>query len=1168
MRKGLLLVGLCAVLLTGFNLWAQTEGEITGLVTDTSNASIANAKVTATNEGTHGLRVVESDAAGVYDIPALVPGFYTVSVEVKGFQTLEVKGVELQVQQSRRLNFTMQVGAVTQVIEVAGSAIALNTENATVGSVIENERIVDLPLDGRNFLELTALDANVMYGYSPDVGAATSRMGGDRNNKDISVAGGRPEFNYYSIDGISNTDVSFNTYTFLPSIDAIQEFKIQTGVFPAEFGRGTAQINVSTKPGTNGLHGSLFEFVRNTSTDAQAYCFNFSGTCPPGNILHQNQFGGVVGGPVYIPKVFDGRNKLFFMFNYEGFRTSQASPQQADVMTPAQRQGDYTGLATLYDPATRVLNAAPVTVGTTVYAPGSMVTSVNTFASECGGANVIPNGSNCAGPSRIDPFSTKLMAFEPMPNTTAPIGQNNLFNSFPSAQVNNQYTIRLDVNQSANSTWFGRYSQTSEVQSVINSAIADGNDRLATHAFQFVLSNVRTFSPTLVNDARIGYNRLINGVLNHNAYTTNNVVGALGGFAGVAIPKPEIYGIPTIGPEDVSSWGDCCSIPFLIWDNTFQFADTLAKVHGKHSIRLGADVRRDQFDSAGNSFIRGAFSYFGSTAFTGTGPSPLLAGGAFSGGVPSADFLLGLNSLFDGALALAQTDLRNTSQAYFIDDTWKVTSKLTVSMGLRYEYVAPYWEKYGNTANIFYPPPNQSVLGVNPVTGGTVTGVPGTDIAVTVRPGKGGFYDNFPAPFQFGGGIITARTNDLPCMGRAGYCVWKTDFAPRLGIAYSVTPNWIIRAGAGMFYTQDMANYFFDAGRNLAARRQISANEASPDLSFEHPIGLAGSQLVTNPFTLANGPQMHTPYIYQGLFDVQRQLTPNMMITVGYMGDMGHSLWKLIDGNDPPIPGPGSVTLRRPYPVYGVIQGDEPFVSQNYHSLAVTFTRKFSRGLSFNQVYRWSRDIDNGSAVREHANDSLFPQDPYNLNADRGLSNLHVEHRAVTSFLYELPAGKGRQFLNQGGVVNAVLGGWELGGIMTFETGFPVDLTTNADQVNNGEGGYDRPSYSGAPLKLPTTTLQGWINPAAYIVPNCYCYGNVGRNTVIGPWLGNFDTNIMKRFVFREGKYLQLRFEAFNVTNHPNFAFTNSRLGSSNFGAITGTNTPMRELQLGLKFVY
>jgi len=1164
MRKGLALGGLYLFLLAGLNLNAQTEAEITGTVTDTSGAAVVGAKVTVTNTGTRGIRVVTSDTAGVYDVPALVPGLYDVSVEMTGFKTEVRSHIELQVQQAARIDFQLQVGQITQRVEVAASAVQVNTENATVGSVIENERIVELPLDGRNFLQLTALDANVMYGYSPDVGAATSRMGGERVQMDISVAGGRPEFDYYTLDGVTNTDVAFNTYTFLPSIDAIQEFKIQTGVFPAEFGRGTAQINVSTKPGTNFLHGSLFEFVRNTSTDAQAYCFN--GPCPPGAILHQNQFGGVVGGPVYIPHVFDGRNKLFFMFNYEGFRTSQQQTESGIVMTPAERQGDFSYYATsapLYDPATRVVNTAPVTIGGTTYPAGTAVTSVQTFASECGGNNVIPNGSNCPGmPSRIDPIAAKLLAFEPLPTVAAALpGQLNLFDSFPSTQVNNQYTFRGDFNQNANSTWFGRWSQTGEVGSIIQSAIPQANNSLATHAYQFVLSNVYTLSPTLVNDFRFGYNRLINGILQHDAYTGVNEVGALGGFAGVAAPYPAIYGVPSIGPVDVTSWGDCCGIPFLIQDNTFQWADTVAKVHGKHSIRFGADIRRDQFNSAGNDFSRGAFSYR-TEGPTSSGPPN------FVGGVGSAAFLLGLQTALCSAQGLAHTELRNTSQAYFIDDTWKVSKNLTISMGLRYEYVDPYVEKHNDDSNVWFPPANQTVIGVNTVTGGSVTGVPETDVAVEVRAGKGNFYQGIPANFQFGGGLITARTSDVPCMKKALYCVWKTDFAPRLGIAYSPTPNWVIRAGGGIFYSQDMANYFFDEGRNLAARRQTTTNAATPDLSFELPLGSAGGQLVTNPFTLAEGPNMHTPYLYQYLLDVQRQLTPNTMLTVGYMGNMSHSLWKLIDQNDPEIPAPGPITPRRPYPTFGVIQGDEPFVSGAYNALSVRLSKKISHGLSLNQVYTWSRDIDDGSAVREHANDSLFPQNPYDLNADRGLSNLHIEHRAVTSFVYDLPAGKGRAFLNQGGVANAILGGWQLGGILTLQTGFPVDILTDTDEVNNGEGGYDRPNYTGAPLKPAKQTINEWLNPAAYADTTCLCYGNVGRNTVIGPWFGTMDMNIMKRFVFHEGTYLQIRFEGFNVTNHPNFGAPTADISASNFGEITSTYGNMRQLQLGLKFVY
>ena len=793
MRKSLFtMVGL-ALVLAGTNLWAQSSGSITGQVTDTSGAAVPGASVTVTNEATQAKRVVGTDSAGIYDVPSLIPGIYTVAIEAKGFRIAERKGLELQVQQAMRLDFQLQVGEVTQAVEVQGGAVQLNTQNATVGSVIENQRIVDLPLNGRDFLQLTALDANVSFGVGNENGSGASRLGGQRITEMISVAGGRTEYNYYSLDGVSDTDVSFNTYTFLPSIDALQEFKIQTGVFPAEFGRGTAEINVTTKPGTNDLHGALFEFVRNSSTDAQSYCFNpiaSTGKCLPGNILHQNQFGGTVGGSVYIPHLFDGRNKLFFMFNYEGLRRSQAVNESAEVLTPEERNGDFTGdipgsttpFPTLYDPNTRVLNSA-----------GTSVVSAQTFASECGGANVIPNGTNCGGiPSRFDATDVKLAAYDPLPNAS---GANNYLAGIPNTQTNNQYTVRMDYNQNVNTTWFGRVSWDTEVGTLINGAIKEANDRISAAPFQFELSNVHTFSPTLVNDFRFGYNRLISDVYNYNAVTGQNVVGQLGGIPGVATPYPAIYGVPSTNVTNLTGWGDDSGIPFLTGDNTWQFADTVAKVHGKHSLRFGADVRRDDFDSAGNSFIRGAFSWNGQyTNNPSLAPSCATNTTYCEGGRPEADFLLGDINLFDAALALAQTELRNTSQAYFVDDTWHVTKKLTINAGLRYEYIAPYTEKHDNVANILWPAPNESAsTGFLGSSGPTQLNQP-----VFVRPGKGDFYANTPAIFQFGGGILTARTNDAPGMcGASLYCTWKSNFAPRLGIAYSPTPNWVIRVGGG-----------------------------------------------------------------------------------------------------------------------------------------------------------------------------------------------------------------------------------------------------------------------------------------------------------------------------------------------------------------------------------
>jgi hypothetical protein len=1157
MRKGLLTMSLLALFLAGSNLWAQSEASVTGQVTDTTGAAIPGAKVTVTNEGTSGERIVATDSAGIYDVPALVPGMYTIKVEMKGFRLAQRKGIELQVQQAARLDFQLEVGQVTQVVEVQGGAIQLNTENATVGSVVENERIVDLPLNGRDYLQLTALDANVSWGVGNENGSGANRLGGQRITEMISVAGGRTEYNYFALDGVSNTDVSFNTYTFLPSIDALQEFKIMTGIFPAEYGRGTAQINTTTKPGTNDVHGSLFEFVRNSSTDAQSYCGNLvTGICPPGNILHQNQFGGVIGGPIYIPHVINGRNKLFFMFNFEGLRRSQAANESGSVLTAAERIGDFTGdepgtttpWPTLYDPNTRVVNAAD-----------TAVTSVQTFASECGGANMIPNGTNCSGiPSRIDGYASKLLAFEPVPNSP---GSTNLVDSFPSKQSNDQYTARIDWNESANSTWFGRSSWSNEVGVIINNPIQQLNDHISSHPWQWELSNVRTFSPTLVNDFRFGYNRLINGYLNYDAGTFNEVGLLTGGagLPGVATPYPAIYGIPVVSIIGLNSFGDDSGEPSLIGDNTFEWADTVAKVHGKHSFRMGADIRYDQFDTAGNSFIRGAYSFNGQV----TGPNGTTVG------APGADYLLGIPNLFDSALALAQTELRGWSQAYFVDDTWKVRHNLTVNVGLRYEYIEPYHEKHDNVANILWPAPNESAT-----TGLEGSGLPTPlDQPVFIRPGNGNFYANTPANFVFGGGILVARTDTAPGMGHSLYTYWKTNFAPRLGISYSPTPNWVIRLGGGIFYTQDSHDIDFDPGRNLAARRQLPFNAISPNLTFENPLGTGGSSLdVLQPFVLAAGPNMKTTYVEQYLIDIQRQITPTTFITVGYLGNMSHDIQGLMDNNDPPTPGPGSLSnvpgSLRPYPAFGTIQTNSPWANGAYNGLSVRLKKTFSEGLSLNQVYTWSHSIDDDSAIRDHGGDTQFPQNPYNAIADRSLSIFNMQQRAVTSLLYDLPAGKGRHFLNQGGVSDWVLGGWEVGSLVSLQSGFPENTSSGSDPANIGESGYERPSYTGLPVKPAKQTINQWINLNAFTVPAAYTYGNVGRNTVIGPWFGDWDMNIQKHFTVHEKQYFELRFEAFNTTNHPNFGLPATSLANkTTFGTITGAGS-MRILQLGLKYVF
>src|SRR5499433_1225518 len=344
---------LCMVLLATLSAFAQTQAAISGVIHDPSGAVIPGVTITVTNPATNFVRSAISNEAGVYTFPVLQPGIYNIKVELPGFRTIEQNDVELQVQQSARIDFTLQVGDVSQTVEVSGTATLIATENATVGTVIENKRIVEMPLNGRNFLQLVSLSPNVSYGFSDSTQAIT-RQGGQRAQQNISVAGQRSEFNHFTLDGVENTDVNFNTYVILPSIDALQEFKVQTGIFPAEFGRATTQINASTKPGTNQFHGTLFEFLRNDKLDAKQYAF--AGERPK-DAFKWNQYGFTVGGPVTIPGLYKGTDRLFFMSNYEGFKERRTIRTLYSVPSVKMRAGDFSEILSLtntriYDPAT------------------------------------------------------------------------------------------------------------------------------------------------------------------------------------------------------------------------------------------------------------------------------------------------------------------------------------------------------------------------------------------------------------------------------------------------------------------------------------------------------------------------------------------------------------------------------------------------------------------------------------------------------------------------------------------------------------------------------------------------------------------------------------------------------------------------------------------------
>lgn len=1094
-------------LLSGAAIWAQTQGEITGEVTDASSAVMAGVTITVTNQDTNVSRQAVTNAAGAYSFPSLLPGAYRIRAEMAGFQAMVRSGVQLQVQGVARIDFKMQLGQVTEVVNVAASAPLLTTENATTGTVIENRRIVDLPLNGRNFLQLVALSPNVSFGFGT-AGQQRSIQGGQRSEQNISVSGQRSEYNRFTLDGIENTDTNFNSYVFLPSIDALAEFKVQTGVYPAEFGRATSQINVSTKSGTNKFHGAVFEFFRNDDLDANN--FAFTAARPSKDPFVRNQYGFTLGGPVIIPKVFHGRDRLFFMFNYEALRDRKGLRRLADLPTAAMRNGDFSGISQIiYDPGTRVQDGGRI--------------AAQPFA-----GNRIP----------VDRFSSKavkLLEFYPLPNVPAAGLVRNYEATEVRRQDSDQLTSRMDFAETSNSNWFGRWSWGDELELSPGTFPRQGF-KLDTKVQQSMLSNTRVLTSTIVNEFRFGYNRFINSNLQANAYE-RNVVGELGGIPGIAPPEPIIYGIPSIGITGFSGFGETGTAPNLTRTNGFQWIDNLSVIRGRHSFRFGVEIRRERYNQIGNQFPRGSFSFSGQATQNPASPANTGSG--------MADYLLGLTRNSSGSLGLAVAQLRGTRQYYYFDDAWKLRPNLTLNLGLRYEFSPPYKHKHDGMINTEILSPS------DPNRRPTV-----------VRAGTGDFYENMP--FRYAPNVQIARD------GRLGDRLVRSDandFAPRIGLSYSPSPKWTIRSGFGVFYTQDIGNARYDMSRNLAARRDDTSNNDFPNLTLDAPFASLGTVIVANPLILSNNVNRRTPYVLQYLINVQRGLGEDSMIEVGYTGNQGHKLERFRPYNMP-TPGPGGVQSRRPYPELGIIQMTDGVVSSNYHALTAKFQQRFSGGFTSLVSYTFSKAIDNGSAIRTHAGDEDFPQDTYNLDASRGLANFHQKHRFVTSTLWEPPFGRRKRWLNSG-ISSYVFGNWQLGGILSYRSGLPYTVQNGVDDANIGWPS-QHPDRTMEPLDAPDGNDPAqYFNKAAFARIAPFTFGNVGRNTMIGPEMFSVDFSTMKRFPMpAEGHELQFRFEAFNLPNRPNFSIPNASLTSSSFAVISSTVTTMREIQFSLKYVF
>ena len=674
--------------------------------------------------------------------------------------------------------------------------------------------------------------------------------------------------------------------------------------------------------------------------------------------------------------------------------------------------------------------------------------------------------------------------------------------------------------------------------------------KLLTQVKQLMVSNTRTFSGSRVNEVRFGYNRFFNS-LGRELANTRDVVKELA-IPGVASGPPVSWGIPSISISGFSGFGDDSEGPYVNTNQTWQIVDNFSMTKGSHSLRFGGELRWDNYNQIGNQFARGAFLFEPNATGlpTATGTLTANTGNSF------ADFLLGYCKRCEVAVTLASADFMARSMYYYIDDSWKVTPKLTVNMGLRYEYTPPWLDRSGKLVNISAPfldnTPNVADLSRHPT---------------FVRIGSGDFYEG--TSLRFNPAIKVARDGRL---GERLVNDDRNDWAPRLGIAYSPTSRWTIRGGAGVFYSQDTGNPRFDMARNLSGRRREESTPTKIDLTWATPFGAnAGSNVqINNPYVLGNIPTRRTPYVLQGMINVQRDLGNNLLLEIGYLGSVGRKLESLRAFNES-IPGTtGTVLSRAPYPEFGRIQQVDGSGKSHYNGLSVKLEKRLSSGMSFVSGYTWSKSIDNASAIRNHNGDTLFPQNSYNLAAEKALSSFHTSHRMVNSVLYQLPFGKSKRWLDRGGITNVVLGGWELGTLFNVQTGFPLTVVSGVDRSNIGAG-FDRPDMVAGQddnLGRGERNADRWFNTAAFVLNQPGRFGNTGRNTVISPGIIQWDASLLKMFRFTESKGLQFRFEAFNAANHPNLGNPDTSRNSANFGRITGTRGNMRELQFGLKLLF
>jgi hypothetical protein len=1096
-----LLVCLAALWAAPNLLAQQITGSIRGTVTDPSGAIVEGASVTARQTETGLSRTTTTDRAGAYLLLELPVGHYQLQVERTSFQTYIQQGISLDVNESATIPVALKVGAESEKIQVDADAEIIQAAVTSLGTVVSEREVLDLPLNGRNFTQLGLLQPGVV----PLTPGLVEAGGSLRASQAYAVNGQRPESNNFLIDGANNFNGVDGGFVLKPPVDAVTEFRILTHNANAEFGNSLGSTtNIITRSGTNQIHGALWEFFRNDIFDATNF---FAATTEP---LKQNQFGASLGGPVR-------KDRTFLFGFYEGFRNHQGETQSSTVPSVAERSGDFSASC-----------PEGFTAG---FCNNPNHQLFNVFLNK-----PYPNNQL----TDINPLSTGLLSLFPLPNTGT-----NLFTSTQIVTQNyDQFGIRLDHYLTTSDALNFRYmfNQGNQFNPIPTSGASVpgfpvGQDQRAQN---FVAQETHTFNPNLIGVLRFSYlrNKFLYGE------RTNHTTPASLGFA--YAPSLDVaVGPPFIQVNGYTTIGDPITGPRNSYENVFDYTGSLSWVHGRHDLKFGGGYEHLQINVLQGIATNGFFVF---------APFPVVPN-AF------ASFLFGQPVFFLQGRGDFSRGIRGNSLNGYAQDAYRVNSRLTLNLGLRYELPFPYTE-VRNRQTVFIPGRQSTVVPSAP--------------AGLLYPGDAG------VP----GGLIPT---------------FKKGFAPRVGFAWDPTGSakWLVTSAYGIFYEP----YYTGQGGPLQSpisappylqTEQISTPNFADPFNGNPPVN---GQFATPLTNLTLDAKLPLPYTQDYDLNIQHSFGANLLLQVGYVGTKGTKLPRFIEGNPAIyIPGastPSNADQRRLYS--GCTLADSPtackfsstgliagIANSSYNALEVSLKQRFSHGLSFLASYTYSKAIDDassfnmtGSAAKPVAGENDLAQNPFDLAAERGPSLFDARHRLVFSYQWSLPF-----FHQSGGAMQAALGGWQVNGIVTAMSGTPFTIFDSTDVSDQGGApeitGFsaNRPNVvSGQVPNSGPKTVSAWLNRAAFaqVIPDpnspVQQFGNAGRNIGVGPRFSDWDFSIFKNFRVTESKDIQFRAEFFNILNHPNFRLPDSDISSPTFNQIQAA-LPPRVVQLALKFLF